>query len=314
MQRTSLCKPNTVSTVAQNSKKSIWCIAGPTAVGKTSVAINLAEALGTEILSFDSRQFYREIPIGTAAPSEEERQRVKHHFILDRSVKDEFNAAAFAEDAAIRIAELHQTYDNLILVGGSGLYLKALIEGFDEMPEVAAGIREELQLELETKGIESLQQELQSSDPDYYAQMDFQNPQRLIRALEVIRSSGQPYSSFRNQAKKQLPYTVRKIGLELDRSELYDRINRRVGLMVSEGLLEEARPLIDFKELNALQTVGYKELFPYFEGAYDLEFALDEIRKNSRRYAKRQMTWFRREQNMEWYDPKDWEKILMNKA
>ncbi|WP_246452168.1 tRNA (adenosine(37)-N6)-dimethylallyltransferase MiaA [Croceimicrobium hydrocarbonivorans] len=300
--------------MAQNFKKSIWCIAGPTAVGKTSVAINLAEALGTEILSFDSRQFYREIPIGTAAPNEEEQKRVKHHFILDRSVKDEFNAAAFAEDAAIRIAELHQKYDTLILVGGSGLYLKALIEGFDEMPEVAAGIREELQLELETKGLECLQHELRSSDPDYYAQMDIQNPQRLIRALEVIRSSGQPYSSFRNQAKKQLPYTVRKIGLELDRSELYDRINRRVGLMVSEGLLEEARPLIDLKELNALQTVGYKELFPYFEGAYDLEFALDEIRKNSRRYAKRQMTWFRREQNMEWYHPKDWEKILMNKA
>lgn len=301
---------NTANTVENHSNKSIWCICGPTAVGKTGLAIALAEALGTEIISFDSRQFYQEIPIGTAAPDKGETTRVKHHFILDRSIKDEISAGTFAEEAHLKIAALHQKYGTLILVGGSGLYLKALTEGFDPMPSITPGVREELNQQLAQNGIETLQMELSKTDPEYFAQVDQQNPQRLIRALEVIRSSGETFSSFRKSDKQKLPFKVRKIGLNLDRKELYERINRRVGIMVAQGLIEEAEAMIPYQAYNALQTVGYKELFPYFKGEYSLEIALDEIRKNSRRYAKRQLTWFRRDENMEWFHPREWEKIL----
>lgn len=290
--------------------KSIWCICGPTAVGKTGVAIALAEALKTEVISFDSRQFYRELPVGTAAPNLAEQRGIKHHFILDRSIHEELNAASFAREAMQRIESLHQQYDTLILVGGSGLYLKALIEGFDPMPSVEPELRSELNRQLSAQGIQSLQEELAATDPEYYEEVDKQNPQRLIRALEVIRSSGKPFSSFRNTGSKALPFAVRRIGLNMERQQLYDRINRRVGLMVAQGLIEEAREMLPHAQLNALQTVGYKELFPYFKGEYDLNFALDEVRKNSRRYAKRQLTWFRRDTQMEWFHPDDWQDIL----
>ncbi len=301
---------NTANFVVKNSDKSIICLSGPTAVGKTGVAIDLAQALDTEILSFDSRQFYREIPIGTAAPTPSELEIVKHHFILDRSIQQELNAADFAEEALKQINELHRKYDQLVLVGGSGLYLKALVEGFDEMPDVEEGMREKLNEELATKGIEALQKELAEKDPQYYAQVDINNPQRLIRALELIRSSGQKFSAMRKSKVRELPFTVRKIALNMDRQELYQRINSRVDIMVDQGLLEEVKRMIPHQKLNALQTVGYKELFPYFAGNCNLDFALDEIRKNSRRYAKRQLTWFRRVKHMEWFHPRDWQKIL----
>lgn len=302
--------PNTANTVGKNSDKSLICICGPTAVGKTSVAIQLAQKLNTAVLSFDSRQFYKEIPIGTAAPTLEEQAGVPHHFIADRSIHEEFNAGAYADEALARIRALHQQHNTLILVGGSGLYLKALLEGFDHMPDIPEGMREDLEKELFQKGIESLQEELRNSDPEYFQEVDLRNPQRLIRALEVIRSSGKSYSSFRKAKKRPLAFSYRKIALEMERSHLYDRINRRVDLMLEQGLLAEAEALQEHKSLNALQTVGYKELWPYFAGDCDLNFALDEIRKNSRRYAKRQMTWFRREADIEWMPASDWEKIL----
>lgn len=301
--------PNIANTVGKNLAKSVICICGPTAVGKTGVAIKLAQKLETEVLSFDSRQFYREIPIGTAAPSLAEQAAVPHHFIGDRSIQEEFNAGAFAREALQRIKTLHLVHDTLILVGGSGLYLKALLEGFDEMPAIKAGVRSKLEEEFREQGIETLQEELERTDADYYKEVDHQNPQRLMRALEVIRSSGQAYSNFRKSEKRHLDFKVRKIGLTMDREKLYDRINRRVDLMTGSGLLAEAEALLEFKSLNALQTVGFKELWPYFAGDSDLNFALDEIRKNSRRYAKRQLTWFKRETDMEWFQAEDWEKI-----
>jgi tRNA dimethylallyltransferase len=301
---------NTVRTVEKNYKKAVWCITGPTGIGKTSVSIKLAQALQTEIISFDSRQFYHELKIGSAAPNHKELATAKHHFIGHRSVHDEWNAAAFAEATLNKISELHQHFDTLILVGGSGLYLQGLIDGFDDIPEVDSSFRVALNADLATHGLRKLQDELGASDPDYFQKVDLQNPQRLIRALEVIRGTGRAYSSFLKSEQKKLPFEVRKIGLEMPRIKLYERINRRVGIMVAEGLIEEARALKDFRNLNALNTVGYKELFPYFDGECSLDFALEEIRKNSRRYAKRQITWFRRDTNMEWFEPKKWESIL----
>lgn len=302
--------PYIASIVEKHSKKSVCCVCGPTAVGKTDVAIQLAESLDTEIISFDSRQFYRELPIGTAAPNDADLKRVKHNFILDRSIEEEVNAASFATEALAKIEALHQKFDTLILVGGSGLYLKAITEGFDAIPQADPQYREELRQELDLHGLAPLQKELALKDPEYHLEVDLNNPQRVIRALEVIRSTGKAFSSFRAQEKRELPFEVRYVGLQLERSELYDRINRRVGLMVAQGLLEEAEAMLAYKNHNALQTVGYKELFPYFEGQYPLEEALDEIRKNSRRYAKRQMTWFRKLEAMEWFHPQEIEKIL----
>lgn len=301
---------NTVNTVVKPSENSIICLSGPTAVGKTSVAIKLAQELGTEIISFDSRQFYREIPIGTAAPTKEEQKLVPHHFILDRSIHEPLNAADFAEEALLKITELHKQHRTVVLVGGSGLYLKGLIEGFDEMPELAPSYREALIEDLAKHGIEALQAELEKSDPEYFAQVDQQNPQRIMRALEITRGTGKTYSSFRQAQKRKLSFKVQNFALNLEREVLYDRINRRVDLMMQEGLFEEAKAMYPFRDLNALQTVGYRELFAHFEGEYDLARALDEIRKNSRRYAKRQITWFKRQANTEWLAPQDWEQIL----
>lgn len=302
--------PNTVNTVGKHSEKSIICLSGPTAVGKTALAIKLAQALGTEIISFDSRQFYREIPIGTAAPTAEERSVVPHHFILDRSIHDPLNAADFAEEALSKIATLHQKYQSLILVGGSGLYLKALIEGFDAMPEVSPNYRLDLMDDLARYGLAALQAELEKSDPEYYAQVDQQNPQRIIRALEIIRGTGKKFSSFRLSQKRELSFKVQNFALNLEREILYDRINRRVDIMLQDGLYEEAKAMYPYRNLNALQTVGYRELFAHFEGEYDLARAADEIRKNSRRYAKRQITWFKRQADIEWLAPQDWEQII----
>lgn len=274
------------------------------------MAIGIAKELGAEIISFDSRQFYQEIPIGTAAPTEAERSEVPHHFILDRSIHQPLNAADFAKEALNQIENLHQKHDQVVLVGGSGLYIKALLEGFDEMPDISPELRESIQQEYADKGLDFLQSEIQAQDPNYAAEVDMQNPQRLMRALEVIRESGQPYSSFRKSSKRELNFKVQHFGLSMDRSKLYDRINRRVGIMVDLGLIEEAQALIDYQDINALQTVGYKELFPYFEGKYDLKTALEEIRKNSRRYAKRQITWFKRDASINWVESDNWQAIL----
>ena len=274
------------------------------------MAIEIAQELECEIISSDSRQFYRELSIGSAPPSAEELKQVKHHFILDRSVTEELNAASFAQEAIGRMAELFQDFDHLVMVGGSGLYLKGIIEGFDEIPKVKDQEREKLNTQLLNEGIESLQAELLDKDPNYYREVDIHNPQRLIRALEVIRSTGKTFSSFRQKSKNKLPYQVLLIGLEEERSLLYERINKRVDLMLEAGLENEARLLEGQQQLSSLQTVGYKEFFAYFRGEWSYDQCVEEIKKNSRRYAKRQITWFRRIEEMQWFHRSDKSGIL----
>ena len=279
-------------------------IVGPTAIGKTSLAIQLANKFNTEIISADSRQFYKEMSIGTAVPSAEELQAAKHHFIQHISIEDNYNVGDFESDAIKKLDELFKNNKIVIMVGGSGLYTKSVLEGLDYFPEVSLEIRQELNLKLEKEGLDSLQQQLHKLDPDYYKIVDLENPHRVIRALEVCISSGKPYSYYLNQPKKKRNFTAISIGLSAEREIIYDRINRRVDLMITEGLMDEAKALFPKRELNALNTVGYKELFSYLEGKDSLETAVSEIKKNTRRFAKRQLTWFRKDQEINWFDYK----------
>ena len=279
-------------------------IVGPTAIGKTSLAIQLANKFNTEIISADSRQFYKEMSIGTAVPSAEELQAAKHHFIQHISIKDNYNVGDFESEAIKKLDELFKNNKIVIMVGGSGLYTKSVLEGLDYFPEVSLEIRQELNVKLEKEGLDSLQQQLHKLDPDYYKIVDLENPHRVIRALEVCISSEKPYSSYLNQPKKKRNFTAISIGLSAEREIIYDRINRRVDLMITEGLMDEAKALFPKRELNALNTVGYKELFSYLEGKDSLETAVSEIKKNTRRFAKRQLTWFRKDQEINWFDYK----------
>ena len=279
-------------------------IVGPTAIGKTSLAIQLANKFNTEIISADSRQFYKEMSIGTAVPSAEELQAAKHHFIQHISIKDNYNVGDFESEAIKKLDELFKNNKIVIMVGGSGLYTKSVLEGLDYFPEVSLEIRQELNVKLEKEGLDSLQQQLHKLDPDYYKIVDLENPHRVIRALEVCISSEKPYSSYLNQPKKKRNFTAISVGLSAEREIIYDRINRRVDLMIAEGLLDEAKALFPKRELNALNTVGYKELFSYLEGKDSLETAVSEIKKNTRRFAKRQLTWFRKDQEINWFDYK----------
>lgn len=290
--------------------KYLISISGPTASGKTGLSVFLAKSLKTEILSCDSRQFYKEMKIGTAVPTQQEMDAVTHHFIGHLSIFDNYSVGDFERDAIQKIEELFQVYDCLIMVGGSGLYEKAVTDGLDEFPEVDEKFRQELNTEFKNNGIEKLQQELKNSDPEYYKTADIQNPVRVIRALEIIRGTGQKFSSFRTSNQTQRNFKLIKIGLELPREELYERINHRVDLMIKDGLLEEAKLLYPNRELNALQTVGYRELFEFMDGKTDLETAISVIKKNSRRYAKRQMTWYRKDERINWFSPFDKEKVL----
>ena len=279
-------------------------IVGPTAIGKTSLAIQLANKFDTEIISADSRQFYKEMRIGTAVPSADELQAAKHHFIQHISIEDNYNVGDFESEAIQKLDELFLNNNIVIMVGGSGLYTKSVLEGLDYFPEVSLEIRQELNLKLEKEGLDPLQQQLKKLDPDYYKIVDLENPHRVIRALEVWISSGNPYSSYLNQLKKERNFTAISIGLNADREIIYDRINQRVDLMIDEGLLEEAKNLFPKRELNALNTVGYKELFAFLEGKDSLETAVSEIKKNTRRFAKRQLTWFRKDWEINWFDYK----------
>jgi tRNA dimethylallyltransferase len=287
------------------NKPLLIAICGPTASGKTALSIELAKWLGTDILSFDSRQFYKELQIGAAPPSPEEQAQVKHHFIQHISVKQDYNAGQYERDAIVFLGKYFQNKKNIVTVGGSGMYIKALEEGFDDLPDNVQEVRTELNSLFAEKGIEPLQKELAEKDPVYFAEVDQQNHVRLIRALEVIRTSGKTYSKQRSKPKKDRPFTTIKIGVDYPREELYKRINLRVDLMMEAGLLEEAKNLYPLKAMNSLQTVGYTELFKFFDGEWDLEFAVSEIKKNSRRYAKRQMTWFRKDANIHWIKPGD---------
>lgn len=290
--------------------KTLISVVGPTAIGKTSLAIELANYFNTEIISCDSRQFFKEMKIGTAVPSDEELAQAKHHFIQMISIHDKYSVGDFERDGLSLLEEFFKQHDVCIMVGGSGLYEKAITVGFDSFPDVPPEIREQLNNELEQFGIEYLQNELKDVDPKYFEEVDIQNKQRVIRALEIYRASGLPFSHFRNQDLNKRPFNIIKIGLELPREEMYNRINRRVDIMIKEGLVEEAQQLHSLKDLNALQTVGYRELFDYFEDKIDFNFSIEEIKKNTRRFAKRQMTWFKKDTSITWFSPNDKEEII----
>lgn len=289
----------------------IVIIAGPTAVGKTALAVELAQRLATAIISADSRQCFKELGIGVAKPSAEELQQAQHYFIDSHSIHENVNAVVF-EQYALQAAEtIFQQHGNrAVMVGGTGLYIKAFCEGLDDIPEVSEDIRSKVKAMFEEKGLLWLQQELQEKDPLFWAVAEQQNPQRLMRALEVFYATGQSIEAFRKAHKMQRPFKIIKVGLELDRQMLYDRINTRVDLMMQEGLLEEARALWPLQHLNALQTVGYREFFGFFEGEYSLDVAVNLLKQNTRHYAKRQLTWFKRDPDIQWFHPAQADEIM----
>lgn len=277
-------------------------VIGPTAIGKTALSLQLARHFDCEIVSCDSRQFFREMTIGTAVPEPEELELVRHHFIHNKSIFEDYSVGEFEKDALATLHDLFSKRHVAVMVGGSGLYVDAVLKGFDTFPDVPFELREQARKGYEDEGLEWLQQELEKRDPVYYQTVDTANPQRMMRALEVCLATGQPYSSFLTREHRERDFTPIIIGLDAPRETIYDRINRRVDIMVREGLVEEARRLYPHRDLNALQTVGYRELFRYFDGELSLEEALDEIKKNTRRFAKRQLTWFRRTEGIEWFD------------
>jgi tRNA dimethylallyltransferase len=290
--------------------KTLIVIAGPTAIGKTDLAIKIAQHYQTEIISADSRQFYREMHIGTAKPSSEELSAAKHHFIDSHSITEPFTVGDFEEQALALINQLFEKYDKLVVVGGSGLFIKAITDGFDKLPKAPPELREELNQLFAKKGIQELQQMLQEVDPQYAVEVDLNNPQRLIRALEVCISTGQPFSSFRTQQTQQRDFQIIKIALTMERAKLYERINRRVDLMLNAGLLDEVKSLIPYRHYNALNTVGYSELFEHLDGTILFQEAIEAIKQNTRRFAKRQLTWFRREDNVNWFEPDQSAQII----
>jgi len=289
--------------------KTLIVIVGPTAIGKTELCIDLAESLNTEIISADSRQIYKELNIGTAKPGEDELNRVKHHFIGTKSIFDYYTAGMFELDVLKLLEELFVKHEQVIMTGGSGLYINAVCEGIDALPKVDPEIRNKLIEQYEQEGIQSLRHDLKRLDPKYYEMTDLKNPKRLLKALEITVMTGKPYSSFLTSPNKERPFNILKIGLNRDRQELYDIINKRVDKMISKGLLVEAKELYKHKKMNALNTVGYKELFDYFDGIISYERAVELIKRNTRRYAKRQITWFSRDKEIKWFHPKDQEKI-----
>lgn len=280
--------------------KTLISVVGPTAIGKTKLAIALAKEYQTSIISADSRQFFKEMKIGTAVPSLEELSTIPHYFIQHKSILELYSVGDFERDAIAIIEKLFQNNEVIVMVGGSGLYIDAVAKGLDNFPEVNPEIRINLNDKLEKEGIIALQEELKLTDPTYYKKVDSQNPHRLIRALEICIGTGKPYSSFLDKKKLKRPFEIITVGVEADRELIYDKINQRVDVMMNEGLLEEVKTLLPYKHLNALQTVGYKELFMYFEDKCTLEFAISEIKKNTRRFAKRQLTWFRKNDSTIW--------------
>lgn len=285
-------------------QKYLVVVLGPTAIGKTAKSIALANYFNSEIISADSRQFYKEMSIGTAVPSKDELKSVPHHFIHHKSIEQKYSVGDFESDAIALTENLFKKHDIVFMVGGSGLYVDAVCNGLDEFPVVENSIREELKIQFEEKGIAYLQNKLRELDPEYFKHADTQNPHRVIRALEVCLASGKPFSSFRKNKTAKRNFKVIKISFTAPRTTIYERINQRVDLMMQEGLLEEAKKLYPQRQLNALQTVGYKELFDFFDNKITLEEAVEEIKKNTRRYAKRQLTWFRKDENIYWFDYK----------
>lgn len=292
------------------NNKSLIIIAGPTAIGKTALSIELAKHYQTVILSADSRQFFKEMTVGTAKPLKEEMQNIPHFFIDSHSIKEEYNVGKYETEAIVLLEDLFQQHNTVILTGGSGLYIDAICKGFDELPEADSEVRTKIATLYATEGITGLQNLLKELDEAYYNKVDLQNPQRISRALEVCLTTGLPYSSLRKGKKQNRNFNIIKIGLNIDRELLYQRINKRVDEMVNNGLVKEVESLTAYKHLNALQTVGYKELFDYLDKKTDLKKAIELIKQNTRRFAKRQLTWFRRDEEIQWFEPQQTEEII----
>tara|TARA_R110002020_G_scaffold62197_1_gene166721 strand:- start:2906 stop:3787 length:882 start_codon:yes stop_codon:yes gene_type:complete len=285
-------------------------VVGPTAVGKTDLCLNLAKKFKTEIVSCDSRQFYREMNLGTAKPSSEELSEVPHHFINSLSIEDDYDVRKFERDAIVLLETLFLKNQVVIMTGGSGLFAEAIVNGLDEMPAIAPEVRAQIIQEYAEKGLDFLQEEVAQNDPEYFEIVDQKNPQRLMRAMEIYRGTGKKFSSFRVKSVKKRPFQVIKVGLERDREELYARIDLRMDQMITAGLFQEADALFEKRHLNALQTVGYSEIFGFLEGRYDKEEAIRLLKRNSRRYAKRQLTWFKKDESIKWFSPENKESIL----
>ena len=292
------------------STKTLIVVVGATGSGKTDLSLRLATHFAAPILSTDSRQVYRGLPIGTAQPTAEQLATAEHHFIASHELTDNFNCGEYEVQALVRLEELFQKHDTVVAVGGSGLYIQALCEGMDDLPQADEELRKTLSERLKNEGIESLLAELQHLDPTYYEQVDRQNPSRVLRAVEVCLQTGQPYSSLRTGEKRERNFRILKVGIDWVREALYDRINRRVDMMIDEGLEAEARAVYHLRHLNSLQTVGYREMFEYFDGTISREEAIELIKRNSRRYAKRQMTWFRRDEEIRWFSPEEFDSMI----
>ena len=288
----------------------LYVLLGPTAVGKTELALQIAEKLRSPILNCDSRQIYRGMEIGTAAPTQEQQNRVKHYFVGTHDIGSYYSAAQYEQDVLSLVSELSSRHESLLLTGGSMMYLDAVCNGIDDIPSVDAEVRETLAMRLVEGGIDDMRNELRMLDPEYYHTADTRNPKRVVHALEVCYTTGRPYSSFLTKERKQRPFRIVKIGLRRERQELFDRINKRVDTMVASGLLDEARRLYPFRRENALNTVGYKELFRYLDGEWELPFAIEKIKKNTRDYAKKQMTWFAHDNEIHWFHPDQREEIF----
>ena len=294
--------------------KTLIVIAGPTASGKTAAAIKVAKALNTVIINADSRQFYKEMSIGTAVPTPEELREVKHYFVQNISILNNYDVATYEQDVLTLLKKLFMDHDQVVLTGGSGLFIDAVCKGIDAMPDIDEAVRQRVTLLFETQDLEGLQAEVQQLDPDYWAIVDQKNPRRLQRALEVCYQTGKTFTSFRTQSSSKRDFNIEKYALLRDKQDLYNRINLRVEVMLSQGLVDEARKLYPYRRRNALNTVGYKELFDYFDGKCTLMEAIDQIKLNTRHYAKRQMTWLRKDPEYQWIDPSSIETVIVNQA
>jgi len=290
--------------------KYLIIVTGPTAIGKTALAIRLAQHYNTEILSADSRQFYKEMRIGTAYPEPEELAAVKHHFVGNLSISEEYNVARYETEAMALLEDLHRSHDVVVVAGGSGLYIDAICKGIDDLPDHDPILRRKLKEEIEKQGLEAFAEKLKKLDPEYFEIVDLNNPNRLLRAVEVCLQTGETYTSLRKNSHKPRPFNIVKVGLNIERDELFERIGNRIDRMMQKGLLDEVKSLLPHRDLNALNTVGYKEIFAFLDGDVSLEFAIEKIKTNTRRYAKRQLTWFKKDEEIRWFDPADVESVI----